>query len=66
MKAYPTGGPAHALCDEPNRIGACARDGCDTVFVDTSRNGRRRFCTVRCANRAHIADNRMRQRTEAR
>ena len=62
VKAYTAGGLAHALCDDPHRIGRCDRAGCDTVFVDTSRNGRRRFCTTRCANQAHVADHRERRR----
>jgi hypothetical protein len=35
---------------EGARLGVCARTGCDTVFVDTSRNGRRAYCTARCGN----------------
>ncbi|HLU95849.1 MAG TPA: CGNR zinc finger domain-containing protein, partial [Thermobifida alba] len=41
-------------------LGCCARDGCRTVFVDTSRNGRRRFCSVTCANRVNVAAHRAR------
>jgi predicted RNA-binding Zn ribbon-like protein len=32
------------------RLGSCARTGCKTVFADTSRNGRRAYCSSRCAN----------------
>ena len=32
------------------RLGACARAGCDRVFADTSRNGRRAYCSARCGN----------------
>jgi predicted RNA-binding Zn ribbon-like protein len=35
---------------EGTRLGVCARETCDTVFVDTSRNGRRAYCTARCGN----------------
>ncbi|MGY4099847.1 CGNR zinc finger domain-containing protein [Nocardia sp. R16R-3T] len=35
-----------------------ARQGCGSVFVDTSRNGRRRFCSTRCSNRVHVAQHR--------
>lgn len=35
---------------EGGRLGACLRDGCPEVFVDTSRNGRRRYCSTRCGN----------------
>jgi predicted RNA-binding Zn ribbon-like protein len=62
VKAYTAGGLAHALCDDPHRIGRCDRPGCETVFIDTSRNGRRRFCTTRCANQAHVAEHRRRRR----
>jgi predicted RNA-binding Zn ribbon-like protein len=61
IKAYTAGGLAHALCDDPDRIGSCDRPGCGTVFVDTSRNGRRRFCSPRCANSTHVADHRRRR-----
>ncbi|HLU59514.1 MAG TPA: CGNR zinc finger domain-containing protein [Pseudonocardia sp.] len=62
VKAYTAGGLAHALCDDPTRLGRCDRPGCATVFVDTSRNGRRRFCSTRCANQTHVADHRRRRR----
>ncbi|WP_116050515.1 CGNR zinc finger domain-containing protein [Amycolatopsis palatopharyngis] len=62
IRAYTAGGLAHLICDDPDRIGHCARPGCDTVYVDTSRNGRRRFCSTRCATRVHVAQHRDRQR----
>ncbi|PRX44989.1 putative RNA-binding Zn ribbon-like protein [Prauserella shujinwangii] len=58
VQAYTAGGLAHLLCDDPSRCGTCARDGCAVVFVDTSRNGRRRFCSTRCATRVHVARHR--------
>ena len=61
IKAYTAGGLAHALCHEPHRIGRCQGSGCDRVYVDTSRNGRRRFCSPQCANRTHVADHRSRR-----
>lgn len=66
IRAYTASGLAHALCDEPHRVGTCARPGCGLVFVDTSRNGRRRFCSTRCANRAHVAEHRRRQLSSSR
>ncbi len=60
IRAFTAGGLAHLLCEDPGRIGACAREGCDFVFVDTSRNGRRRFCSTRCATRVHVAEHRAR------
>lgn len=32
------------------RLGACARAGCRRVFADTSRGGRRAYCSARCGN----------------
>lgn len=43
------------------RLGRCDRDGCAVVFVDTSRNGRRRFCSLACANRVNVAAHRARK-----
>ncbi|WP_236792466.1 CGNR zinc finger domain-containing protein [Amycolatopsis sp. GM8] len=60
VQAYTAGGLAHLVCEDPSRIGMCANDGCGVVFVDTSRNGRRRFCSTRCATRVHVADHRQR------
>lgn len=35
------------------RIRACAADGCGWLFLDTSRSGRRRWCSMQsCGNRA--------------
>ncbi|WP_227998901.1 CGNR zinc finger domain-containing protein [Nocardia australiensis] len=61
VKAYTAAGLAQLFCEDPNRIGRCARDGCGLVFVDTSRNGRRRFCSTRCSNRVHVAEHRTRR-----
>lgn len=61
VKAYTAAGLAELFCEDPNRIGRCARAGCGLVFIDTSRNGRRRFCSTRCSNRVHVADHRTRR-----
>lgn len=60
VRAYTAGGLAHLVCEDPDRAGVCDRDGCGIVFVDTSRNGRRRFCSTRCATRVYVADHRQR------
>jgi predicted RNA-binding Zn ribbon-like protein len=60
IRAYTAGGLAHLLCEDSDRMGQCAREDCATVFVDTSRNGRRRFCSTRCATRVHVANHRER------
>ncbi|MET7326668.1 CGNR zinc finger domain-containing protein [Nonomuraea sp. NPDC005650] len=43
-----------------HRLGRCDREGCAIVFIDTSRNGRRRFCSPACANRVNVAAHRAR------
>ncbi|SFQ55003.1 CGNR zinc finger domain-containing protein [Amycolatopsis arida] len=65
VRAYTAGGLAHLVCDAPDRMGRCARPGCPAVFVDSSRNGRRRFCSTRCATRVHVAEHRGRRRVPA-
>jgi hypothetical protein len=60
IQAYTAGGLAHLLCEDAGRMGVCAREDCAVVFVDTSRNGRRRYCSTRCATRVHVADHRAR------
>jgi len=60
VQAFTAAGLAVALCEDAGRLGCCARPGCDVVYVDTSRNGRRRFCSARCANRWHVAGHRRR------
>lgn len=48
------------------RFGICAADDCFDVFVDTSRNRSRRFCTAElCGNRASVAAHRARRRALA-
>ncbi|GAA1981025.1 hypothetical protein GCM10009718_17490 [Isoptericola halotolerans] len=37
-------------------------DPCTAVVVDVTRNGRRRYCSVRCANRAAVRRHRTRAR----
>ena len=37
------------------RLGVCSAPGCDRVFVDTSRNATRRFCSTACQNRVKAA-----------
>jgi predicted RNA-binding Zn ribbon-like protein len=46
------------------RLRACASSPCQDVYVDTSRNKSRRFCSDRCANRYNIAAFRDRQKGE--
>ena len=37
------------------RLGVCTAPRCDRVYVDTSRNGTRRFCSTTCQNRVKAA-----------
>jgi predicted RNA-binding Zn ribbon-like protein len=62
VRAVTAGGLAVAVCGAGGaRLGHCERSGCPTCFVDTSRNGRRRFCSVGCANRVNVARHRARR-----
>jgi predicted RNA-binding Zn ribbon-like protein len=59
-------GLATALDSEyADRLGVCSADSCDRVFVDTSRNGTRRFCSAACQNRIKAAAFRQRQQVKA-
>ena len=47
------------------RIRECAGEGCALLFVDTSRSGQRRWCSMTgCGNKAKVAEFRRRQREE--
>jgi hypothetical protein len=46
------------------RLGVCAAENCDDVYVDTSRNASRRYCSNTCASRSTVAAYRARQKTE--
>lgn len=37
------------------RLGRCASTSCHRVFVDTSDNSSRRFCSTRCSTRENVA-----------
>ena len=39
----------------PERLRACASEPCRDVFIDTSRNRSRRFCSTTCGNRNAVA-----------
>ncbi|GAA2459046.1 hypothetical protein GCM10010191_93960 [Actinomadura vinacea] len=38
-----------------DRLGVCTAPACDRVYVDTSRNGTRRYCSTACQNRVKTA-----------
>ncbi len=45
------------------RLGVCSAEGCDDVYVDTSRNASRRYCSNTCASRSTVAAYRARRKT---
>lgn len=54
------------LCEYGSaRFGICADDRCGNVYLDTSSNNCRRFCSERCATRSHVAAHRARKRALA-
>ncbi|MEU3985584.1 CGNR zinc finger domain-containing protein [Streptomyces sp. NPDC026672] len=62
LRAVTAAGLAYVVCFAgADRLGRCARQGCGLAFVDTSRNGRRTYCTVRCANNDAVARHRRRR-----
>jgi hypothetical protein len=44
-----------------SRLGRCAREGCDVIYVDVSRGGRQRYCSPRCSNRDAVRRHRARR-----
>ena len=66
VRALTGGGLAYVIdAGSGFRLRVCQRAGCETAFLDVSRNGRRRFCTLRCANQVNVANHRLRQRRVA-
>jgi hypothetical protein len=66
VRALTAAGLAQVIADgEGHRLGHCQREACREVFVDVSRNGRRRFCTVQCANVVNVSRHRARRRDAA-
>ncbi|MCW2533103.1 MAG: hypothetical protein JWP62_2673 [Blastococcus sp.] len=45
------------------RLGVCSAEVCDNVYIDTSRNASRRYCSNTCASRSTVAAYRARQKT---
>ncbi|MER8047797.1 CGNR zinc finger domain-containing protein [Streptomyces sp. NPDC094032] len=48
-----------------SRLGVCRAGRCDRVYVDTSRDAARRFCSTACRNRAKAAAFRARKSATA-
>ena len=56
-------GLANLVCDlGPTRLGICDASTCTDVYVDTSPNASRRYCSDRCSSRANVAAYRARQK----
>jgi predicted RNA-binding Zn ribbon-like protein len=63
VQALTAAGLAHVIDGgEGSRLRTCGKEGCGVAFIDTSRNGRRHFCAVRCANQVNVANHRRRRR----
>lgn len=59
-------GMAIVVCDlGPDRFGSCQAAKCANVFVDTSPNRSRRYCSDRCSSRANVAAFRARRKAAA-
>ena len=59
-------GMATVVCDlGTDRFGVCAAARCTNVFVDTSPNRSRRYCSERCSSRANVAAFRARRKAHA-
>lgn len=62
LRAITVAGLAYVVCfGGPDRLGRCGREGCEVMFVDSSRNGRRAYCSARCGNTAAVARHRGRR-----
>jgi predicted RNA-binding Zn ribbon-like protein len=59
-------GLANLVCDlGATRLGVCDAAPCENVFVDTSPNQSRRYCSDRCSSRANVQAYRARQKAAA-
>lgn len=72
---FSVGTALHLTTRGMQRLGRCAagqapQDACSAVVVDVTRNGRQRYCSVRCTNRAAVRRHRLalslRRRTQRR
>jgi predicted RNA-binding Zn ribbon-like protein len=62
---FSVGTALHLTTRGMHRLGRCEAgatpgDPCRNVVVDVTRNGRQRYCSVRCANRAAVRRHRAR------
>ena len=62
VRAITISGLAYLVCFAGgHRLGRCARATCRRAYVDTSRNGRRQYCCVRCAHTSAVSRHRRRR-----
>ncbi len=62
LRAYTSMGLAMVASQHDHgRLGSCVATGCINVFVDTTRNASKRFCSAPCANRTNVASFRERR-----
>jgi predicted RNA-binding Zn ribbon-like protein len=62
LRAMTAGGLAIFITEAGGaRLGGCARKECRQVFADTSRGGRRAYCSARCGNKDAVERYRGRQ-----
>lgn len=57
---FPVGTALHLTTRGVTRLRRCEAKPCAQVVVDVTRNGRQRYCSVRCANRAAVRRHRER------
>jgi len=57
---FSVGTSLHLVTRGMSRLGRCEAPPCTNVVVDVTRNGRQRYCSVRCANRAAVRRHRAR------
>lgn len=59
VQAMTSTGLAYVACfSSTRRLGRCARLSCRLAFVDSSRNGRRNYCSARCGNTEAVSRHR--------
>lgn len=57
---FSVGTALHLTSRGIDRLARCAADDCDAVFADTTRNGRKAYCSTRCTNRCAVRRHRAR------
>lgn len=60
LAIFAVGTSLHLVTRGMDRLSRCEASPCTNVVVDVTRNGRQRFCSVRCANRAAVRRHRAR------